>query len=344
MPRLPRAIVVLLAIVTLVVVVSAMRAAQAILLPLAFAIFITMVVEPVYSRVRAHCSRRITVLLVTAGVLAVLFGFGWAVAESFDEVAEHSGGYEQRIANAGAQIRSATGLTIDWSQLFQSSYGDLSHSLRAGASMAGSLVLFVGFLVLAISELEAYRAKFRRILAERLIEPAHSLSGRFYRYLVVRTAICAISGLFAAAYTWALGLDFPLIWGVLTFLLNYIPTLGTVVAVAIPSLFAVVQFGDPTRALWVLAGLGAFELFMGNYVDPRLQGRSLSLSPLVVLFSLAFWGWVWGIGGALLAVPLTVAAVVACRNFHETAWIAELLTQRQAGSEEDVENTESGAR
>ena len=343
MRPLPRAVIVLLAIVTSLAVVGAMRATQAITLPLAFAIFVTMVVEPLYTRLRARFSRRITVLLVTGGVLAVLVGFGWAVAESFDEVAENSGEYQQRIADAGAQLQAATGLTIDWNKLFESSYGNIASSLRAGASIAGSLVLFVGFLVLAISELEAYRAKFRRILAERLIGPAHSLSGRFYRYLVVRTAICAISGLFATGYTWALGLDFPLIWGVLTFLLNYIPTLGTVVAVAIPSLFALLQFGDPTRALWILGGLGAFELFMGNYIDPRLQGRSLSLSPLVVLFSLAFWGWVWGIGGALLAVPLTVAAVVACRNFRETAWIAELLTERKAGAEPEAESDDPHA-
>lgn len=331
MPPSQRARTVLLTLLTLIAVVGAMKWTQAVTLPLAFAIFIAMVVQPVYSRLRAHLSRRQTVLAVTALVLAVFSGFVWAVAESVDEVAEDIGRYEERLKNVGPQIEAWSGIGIDWSALFQHVHGNISHYLSAGVAFIGSLILFLGFLVLAISELESYREKFQRVLAERLIEPAHSLSRQFYRYLLVRTAICLVSGVFATVYTWALGLDFPLIWGALTFLLNYIPTLGTVVAVVIPSLFALLQFGDPVRALWILGGLTAFELFMGNYVDPRWQGRSLSLSPLVVLFSLAFWGWVWGIGGALLAVPLTVAVAVGCRNFRETAWIAELLT---AGSKD----------
>ena len=124
---------------------------------------------------------------------------------------------------------------------------------------------------------------------------------------------------------WAVGLEFALLWGVLNFLLNYIPTLGSILAIIPPVLFGLVQ-GGWQLGLLALAAVGGVQLVMGAFVDPRLQGHYLRLSPLVVLLSVAFWEWLWGIPGAFIGVPLTVGLVIALARFDSTRWIAVLLS------------------
>lgn len=139
----------------------------------------------------------------------------------------------------------------------------------------------------------------------------------------------AISGVATAVFAAAVGLDLALMWGFTTFLLNYIPTLGPLVAVIPPSLFALFQFEGLGRPALVFLGIGAIQFFIGNFVDPKIEGRVLSLSPFVVLFGIVLWGWIWGVFGAFLAVPLTAAIVIVCREFESTRWIAVMLSGRE---------------
>ena len=106
---------------------------------------------------------------------------------------------------------------------------------------------------------------------------------------------------------------------------HHIPTVGSIVATVVPVLFALLQFESAGMAAAVLGGLGGIQIVMGLWIDPLVQGKYLSLSPLVVLLSVTFWGWVWGIPGAFISVPLTIVVVIACRQSRETAWIARLL-------------------
>lgn len=122
-----------------------------------------------------------------------------------------------------------------------------------------------------------------------------------------------------------IGLDFAIIWGIVTFLMNYIPTIGSVLSVIPPALFAALQFDGVTMPLVVLGGLSALQLVMGNYVDPLISGHYVSLPPFVVLFSVVFWGWLWGIPGAFLGVPITVGVVIVAEHFAATRWIARLV-------------------
>jgi AI-2 transport protein TqsA len=113
-------------------------------------------------------------------------------------------------------------------------------------------------------------------------------------------------------------------WAIMTFLLNYVPTVGPTVAVIPPTIYALLQFDSVGRAFVVLGGIGTIQFIMGNLVDPKIEGRALSLSPIVVLFSVVLWGWIWGPLGAVLAVPMTLAVVVTCEQFASTRWIAAL--------------------
>jgi AI-2 transport protein TqsA len=142
------------------------------------------------------------------------------------------------------------------------------------------------------------------------------IAGKVRQYLYVRTVLGAMSATIAGVWLLLLDVDLVLVWVLLTFLLNYIPNLGSIIAVVPPSLMALLQHG-PLRGALVLGGLAIFEQIIGNYIDPRMQGRRLQISPVVVLVALVFWTWMWGPAGALLAVPMTVTALAAA-SYSET--------------------------
>lgn len=152
------------------------------------------------------------------------------------------------------------------------------------------------------------------------------------RYLGIKTIISMVTGMSAGLLTWSIGLDFPLLWAMLAFLLNYIPTIGSIVA-AIPAiLLAVVQLGFGAAFATAL-GFAGINIVFGNLVEPRLLGYGVGISPLVVFMGLFFWGWVFGPVGMLLSVPLTMSLKLTLERDESTRWVAILL-----GSERDAEH------
>jgi predicted PurR-regulated permease PerM len=141
-----------------------------------------------------------------------------------------------------------------------------------------------------------------------------------------------VTGLLAGTLTWAIGLDFPLLWGMLAFLLNYIPTIGSIIAAVPAVLMAIMQLG-PAEAISTAIGFLVINLMFGNILEPRLMGYGVGISPLVVFIGLVFWGWVFGPVGMLLAVPLTMTLKLALESDERSRWIAVLI-----GSERDAEH------
>src|SRR5690606_4682895 len=134
-----------------------------------------------------------------------------------------------------------------------------------------------------------------------------------------------LTAVMIAGWLLLVGMDLVFLWAILQFVLNYVPTLGSIVAGTFPAVYALVQFGAG-KALLVIGGIVLIEQVMGNYVDPRLQGRTLDISPLVVLVSIVFWGWVWGVAGALLAVPLTATIMIVCAHIPALEPVALVLS------------------
>lgn len=162
----------------------------------------------------------------------------------------------------------------------------------------------------------------RHELRETLV----AISEQVRRYFGTTLATSVLTGVASALWAMMTGLDLALVWGLLNFLLNFIPVIGNIVGIVPPTLYAFVQFGGWPMPLLVLAGYATLQIVISNFVYPLLQGRQLSLSPLVIVLAMTFWGWMWGIAGALIAVPLTAAAVIVCRHFDRTRWIAALLS------------------
>ena len=154
------------------------------------------------------------------------------------------------------------------------------------------------------------------------------------RYLGIKTLVSMATGLCAGILTWSIGLDFPLLWGMLAFLLNYVPTIGSIIAAVPAVLLALVQPDlGPGAAGATAIGFAAINVAFGNLIEPRLMGYGVGISPLVVFIGLIFWGWVFGPVGMLLSVPLTMTLKLALESDERTRWVAILI-----GSERDAQH------
>jgi len=248
----------------------------------------------------------------------------WAKAPKYREgLAKAGDTLAQWGASLGLSDRLGQGQTGQYLDALGSAAGGIAQSV---ANAAGGLVLVVTFAMLAMSEAGAWKRKVRAQWGDHSLVTASTIATRCRSYVLTRTITSVLTGVLTGLMTWAVGLDLAFVWAVIAILLNYIPTLGSIIAIIPPSLLAYVQLGGP-GALGVFAGLTVLQILIGNYLDPKLQGRSLQLSPFVLLFSIGLWGWVWGIGGALLAVPLTMTATVICSQFRQSRWIATLLAE-----------------
>jgi AI-2 transport protein TqsA len=321
------------------VVVAGLRAASPILVPMMLALFATLVSYPLLEWLRA---KRCPTLLAVLGTLLVdalvLVGFGFLVTRAVDQFTEAAPVY-------WAQLRAQAGSFLDWlvnHQLVPAGWeyvelADVRSVVNiAGRVMGGTLVGVASVLTLITLVLLAMffmLLEGPRLPAKVRAAMRHDLEGRgrtsqilrdVRRYLGVKTAVSIATGLLVGLWLALLKVDLPLLWGLLAFLLNYIPNLGSIIASLPPAVLALIQH-NPTRALLVLAGFLVINVLLGNVLEPQIMGRRLGLSPLVVFLSLLFWGWVWGPFGALLSVPLTVSIRVLLEHSDRGKGIAILL-------------------
>ncbi|MCH2112670.1 MAG: AI-2E family transporter, partial [Planctomycetes bacterium] len=194
----------------------------------------------------------------------------------------------------------------------------------------GFVKLFSNFILVALTmvflllEASDFGPKLRVAFGEAAASGLEQGASRGQKYLGLKTLVSMATGLLIWAWTALLGLDFPLLWGLTAFLLNFVPSIGSVIAAVPATLLALLQLGF-WGACGVLAGFLAVNLLLGNVIEPRLMGRKLGLSPLVVFLSLLFWGWLWGPSGMLLSVPLTVVAKILMESSPRSRPLAILL-------------------
>ncbi len=188
------------------------------------------------------------------------------------------------------------------------------------------MILFFIFMLVGKGNLE------RKILrafpphqAQHFIKIYTNLIQKIYRYLWIKTLISILTGINVWIILSIFGIDFAFIWGFLTFVFNYIPNIGSIIITIPPVLLAALKFGRLLPVLWLVLLLVLNQMFMGNFLEPRWMGKSLNLSPLLVLFSLIFWGWLWGVVGMIISVPLLSIIKIILENIPQTASIAKLM-------------------
>jgi predicted PurR-regulated permease PerM len=154
-------------------------------------------------------------------------------------------------------------------------------------------------------------------------------------YFGIKMFTSALTGFLSYGIMKWVGLDFAEFWGLLIFLMNFIPTIGSIIATVFPSILALVQFDTFTPFLIIAGGIGLLQFLIGNLLEPKMMGNTLNMSPLVILLALAFWGAIWGIPGMILSVPVTVISIIICANFPTTRPFAILLSKDGRVSEEE---------
>jgi len=326
-----------------VIVIAGMRAAEPMLVPFLLSVFIAVIAGPPMFWLSEHGLPKPLALLLVIGVLLVgVLAMAALVGSSVDDFTRALPGYQLRLNEELAGLmhlgdRFGIEFSSDW--LLQ--YLDPSVIMRMVASTLSGFgnVLTNGFLILLtvvfiLLEAASFPSKLREISRDRqaaaqgVMEDALAPFTRFAqtvrRYMAIKSAVSLATGVVIGLWLLALGVDYPLLWALLAFLLNYVPNIGSIIAAVPAVLLAFIQLGAGSAAL-VAAGYLAVNAVMGNAIEPRFMGRGLGLSTLVVFLSLVFWGWVLGPVGMLLSVPLTMTLKIALESHSDTHWLAVLL-------------------
>jgi len=199
---------------------------------------------------------------------------------------------------------------------------------RVNTTLSFWLITLV-YIMLGLLEVDDVRRKIQALgnqeTARRLIDATAATAVKFRKYMVVRTQMSVVTGLLVWALAWSTGLQFAAEWGVIAFVLNYIPFIGPFIATLFPTLVEMTQFSTWQAVLGIFAGLNLIQFVVGSYIEPRVSGDVLSVSPFVVLFAVFFWTFMWGFFGAFIGVPIVIAILTFCSYFPASRFVADLF-------------------
>jgi AI-2 transport protein TqsA len=309
-----------------------MQAAQRILVPILVALFLAVICTPLlHGMRRLRIPAGIAVFIIVAGIIGILAIAAAFVGGSIAEFTSRLPFYEQqltvKLAGLAARFNQPFSVNELIDQIQPASPMELVANLFNGLqALFANFFLIIFSVVFLLLEASTMPRKLQVVLAGSHADPDYfkRFTHGVQRYLGIKTLISLVTGALAALLTAAVGLDFPLLWGLLAFLFNYVPTIGSLIAALPPIALALVQFG-PMQSGVIAVGYLVLNVVIGGLIEPRVMGRGLGLSTLVVFLSLVFWGWVLGPIGMLLSVPLTMTAKIALESGEGTAPLAILM-------------------
>ncbi len=339
----------LVTLAAIIILAYGLRAGQPILLPIALAGFLAVICLPFVlwlakRRVPPNLAILVTVL-VAAGVFGLLILVGSQqlralqaqVLIQIEAISPQLNQWFEEVETwvpivQEGELRETTLELLSVDTLTRVATGATTWAL----SFLSTAFLVFLILVFTLSESAVLPRKLRAISADSLAsdERYGKIVDEVQGYLVIKTMVSLCSGLLLGLWTWAMGLELPILFGLIAFVLNYVPTIGSIIASVPAIVLALVQVHpvsgefvsiDIQEAAIVGLGYGVVNVVFGNWLEPTLMGRRLGMSTLVVIVSLVFWGWLWGPVGALLSVPLTMVAKIMLENTPDLRWIAVLL-------------------
>jgi AI-2 transport protein TqsA len=326
---------VLIIAASFVIVVAGMRSAQSILVPFLLSIFISIICGPMLLWLRKKgLSTGLALLAVIIAILAAGVLIGVLIGTSIHDFSQSLPFYQERLTEKTATLVSfmgSKGIKISDQLLLE--YIDpgaamsLASNLLSGlGNMLNDIFLILLTVIFILLEASSFSTKLHSVFGSSTnsLENFNKFIATVNSYMAIKTWISLATGALVAIWLSILGVDFPLLWGVLAFMFNYVPNIGSIIAAVPAVLLALIQHGS-TTALLAAAGYVAFNIIIGNVIEPRFLGRGLGLSTLVVFLSLVFWGWVLGPVGMFLSIPLTMTVKIALSTNKETQWVNTLL-------------------
>ncbi len=327
-----------LGLAAFVVIVAGMKVSSPILVPILLAIFIATLSAPPLLWLEAKgLPTPLALLVVVSMIFAVGLLLATLVGQSINDFQSQLPFYESRLEslfNATQSTLISLGLEIEFADIASAinpnsvaaAVGGVVNEIGALLANAFLILLMVIFMLFEVSTLSGKLTKITNRPVES-IENLFSLKQNLQRYLAIKTAASLVTALLVWVMLKFLGVDFAILWALLAFILNFVPNIGSIIAAVPAVLISLLQINAST-ALWVALGYLIINFVIGSVIEPRVAGRHLGLSPLIVFMSLIFWGWVLGPVGMFLSVPLTMVVRLVAESGDNLRWLAIILSDR----------------
>ena len=329
--------------ILIIAIVYLLVVGKDLIIPFVFAVLLWFLIREIrqgMNRVnflRKRVASWVKSLMAAALILAVLGAVSKILSNSIRNLARSYDKYESNVGQVIQNINSTFDVnlmdmmrnqvgTFDFGLVLTSVFNSLTDII----SNAFIILIYALFVFLEeINFSDKLRALFQdEVQYEKTIDVLGQVENSVSRYLGLKTVVSLITGVMSYIALYFIGIDSPVFWAFLIFLLNFIPTIGSLIATVFPAVFCLLQFGDFTPSILVLLIVGGIQVLVGNVLEPKLVGNSLNISPLVAILSLTFWGSIWGITGMILSVPITVIMVIIFSKFPSTRAAAILLSDK----------------
>jgi AI-2 transport protein TqsA len=333
-----RSIRTMVGVIAVIAIFAALSIASSVIAPVVCAIFIIALVWPMQSRLQRRIPKLIALAIVIA-VLALVFvifaslvswAFGWIGRSVIDNAGRFQTLYEGVTAWLEGHGVVVAGL---WAEHFN--MGWLLRTMQGVTARLNTTVTFwlvvLVYVVLGLLEVDDLKRRLltleNRPAARLLLDGSVAIGEKFRRYMLIRTIMSLATGALVWALAALFGLQLAVEWGIIAFTLNYIPFIGPFVATVFPTLYALAQFESWQSALAIFVCLNIIQFVIGSYIEPRVAGSVLAISPFLVLFSVFLWTYVWGLFGAFIGVPIAIAVLTLCAQHPSSRWVAVILGQ-----------------
>jgi len=325
----------LIAIACVVIVIAGMQSAAVIIVPFLLAVFIAILASPfLFWLNRRGVPTALAILLVMILIITVVVGISYGIGTSINDFTRKLPEYEQLMREKMEFVYAQAeewGMDLPRRELSEIINPGVAFDLAAkllsqlGALLSNGLLILL-IVVFILLEASGFPEKIRAISknSTRSLEDMGQISDKVFRYFAIKSMTSLATGVLVTSFLMFVGIDFPILWGLLAFLFNYIPNIGSLIAAVPAVLLALLQLGLGAGISTALAYL-VINSGIGSFLEPRLMGRGLGLSPMIVFLSLVFWGWVLGPVGMLLSAPLTMVVKLVLESNQETRWVSVLL-------------------
>ncbi len=328
-----------------VIIVAGMYAASSFLVPILLAVLFAVVFWPFLLNLqRKGLSTGLALGIVLLGVILVALllvaGLGLTVVNFADSLPLY---YQNLSKQMDVLAEMFQRVGVDLTNLMEpaekkgAALGKIFGFVISGlGQLLSSSFIILFYVIFMLVEATSFQKKIRAAFGnkDRAYGYLSRVTDSLQHYLIIKTRINLVTGVFIGATMWMLGLDFAVLWGFLAFLLNYVPNFGSIIAAVPAVILAFIQFGPSVKLLAIIGVYLLVNLAVGYWLEPKLMGRGLGLSALVVLIAVMFWGWILGPIGLILSVPITVALKIFLESYEGSRWLAVILE-----AEDELEDT-----
>ncbi|MFY0690002.1 MAG: AI-2E family transporter [Cyclobacteriaceae bacterium] len=317
---------------------------RGILQPLALALIVWYLIRAIRLAIGRIKIGKWHIPIMVQKVLAIVLGFSvlWGVFEiislNVELILRSASQYEKNYNRLILGFTEFTGIVdLDAFLREQLVKVDLrlvaSELLNSISSIVGNTALVLVYVIFLLIEEAFMPVKLEKLVArnanaDRVKDIIERISSAVNKYFTVKTMVSMLTGILSYIVLLVLNVDFAILWAFLIFLFNYIPYVGSFVATLLPAFFAIFQFSAFLPFVWVFVSVEFVQILVGNYIEPRIMGKTLNISPLIVVISLSFWGSIWGVLGMILSVPITSVMVIVFAHFSQTRNLASILSEK----------------